>query len=91
MDQQVTLVIWYGITCLLQQGYGGMNGFLCSMLLSHLLQKKKVSRPMSSYQMLRVVWTYLSTSDWTREGATMATEDDGDKVCSSWRVGLWRC
>ena len=76
---------------LLQQGYGGMTGFLCSMLLTHLLAKKKVSRLMSSYQMLRVVWTYLSTSDWTREGASMAAEDDTDKVPSSGRVDLWRC
>lgn len=58
------------------------------MLLTHLLQKKKVSRLMSSYQMLRVVWTYLTTSDWTREGVSMAAEDEEDKVFCSGRDGL---
>ena len=43
---------------------------------------------MSSYQMLRVVWTYLTTSDWTREGVSMAVEDEEDKVFSSGRDGL---
>lgn len=50
------------------------------MLLAHLWHKKRVSRLMSSYQMLRVVWTYLSTSDWTKEGVSMAVEDEVDKV-----------
>lgn len=57
------------------------------MLLAHLLEKKKVSSLMSSYQMLRVVWTYLMTSDWTREGDSMATGDEADKVFRSGRDG----
>ena len=66
------------------------------MLLTHLLHKKRVSRLMSSYQMLRVVWTYLSTSDWTKEGVSMAVEDEADKVrmrsgMEGWDCGGRRC
>ena len=63
------------------------------MLLSHLVHKKRVSQLMSSYQILRVVWTYLSTSDWTKEGVSMAIEGEADQVCMHSGVegmGLWR-
>jgi len=67
----------------LDQGQGRCGGFLASMFISHLLPVKKINKHMSSYQILRVFLQILGSTDWTKEGITMAREDieEGNVEC----------
>jgi U3 small nucleolar RNA-associated protein 22 len=63
----------------LNQGFTGFSGFIISMLTAHLLRTNKLNRLMSSYQILRVVMKFLSSTDWAVKGISMAdsTENSG--------------
>jgi U3 small nucleolar RNA-associated protein 22 len=73
-DAVVLLKVWLHQRKL-DQGFGCIGGFLVSMLLVYLVRKKKVTRTMSSYQILRVFWSFVSTSAWDEEGISLAQED----------------
>ncbi|XP_050665093.1 nucleolar protein 6 [Leptidea sinapis] len=48
-----------------------VNGYILSMLVSYLVQLKRINNIMSSYQIVRNVWIYLKTSDWDTNGVTL--------------------
>ncbi|XP_066272586.1 nucleolar protein 6-like [Branchiostoma lanceolatum] len=54
-------------------GPGCFSGFLMSMLLSYLLSAHKISKVMSSYQIMKNVLQYLANSDWTTQGISLAS------------------
>lgn len=45
--------------CLFFQGYGAFTGFIMSMYLLYLLQQRKLSSLMSSYQIMRNTLRFL--------------------------------
>eukprot|EP00731_Ephydatia_muelleri_P016799 Em0009g1223a len=57
----------------LDKGYGGFSGFHFAMLLCVLLELKKINKLMSSYQIVRVLFQYLT--DWPGSGIAMETSD----------------
>ncbi|KAI8481867.1 Nucleolar protein 6 [Branchiostoma belcheri] len=57
----------------LDTGPGCFSGFLMSMLLSYLLSVHKLSKVMSSYQVMKNVLQYLANSDWTTQGISLAS------------------
>nr|XP_039272633.1 nucleolar protein 6-like [Styela clava] len=62
----------------LDQGTGCFNGFIISMLAAYLLEKRRINKMMSSYQVVRNVFQYLSTSDWTEEGISFKDQDTSE-------------
>lgn len=65
------LKIWLRQRHLDDDGGLGMNGFVVTMLVCYLIQSKKVSKSMSSYQIVRTVWNCLAVSEWTTAGITL--------------------
>ncbi|KNC78689.1 hypothetical protein SARC_08890 [Sphaeroforma arctica JP610] len=59
------------------QALPGINGFLLSMVMVLLLQKRKVNAKMSCYQMFKVALDYIAHSDWASTGATLAGAQEG--------------
>eukprot|EP00058_Branchiostoma_floridae_P009064 XP_002594552.1 hypothetical protein BRAFLDRAFT_279825 [Branchiostoma floridae] len=57
----------------LDTGSGCFSGFLMSMLLSYLLSAHKLSKVMSSYQIMKNVLQYLANSDWSTQGISLAS------------------
>ncbi|XP_078616347.1 nucleolar protein 6-like [Branchiostoma floridae x Branchiostoma japonicum] len=57
----------------LDTGPGCFSGFLMSMLLSYLLSAHKLSKVMSSYQIMKNVLQYLANSDWSTQGISLAS------------------
>ncbi|XP_014250307.1 nucleolar protein 6 [Cimex lectularius] len=69
-DAIVLLGVWLkqrGMT----QGYGAVNMHLISMLMVHLLQNQVINYNMSSYQIIRHVWLFISQGDWTEKGPSL--------------------
>ncbi|XP_065071800.1 nucleolar protein 6-like [Rhopilema esculentum] len=62
------------------EGESCFNGFQMSMLLSYLLQKKKISPHMSALQIIRVALQYLATCDWATKGISLAENDDNNSL-----------
>ncbi|XP_056141122.1 nucleolar protein 6 [Lampris incognitus] len=60
----------------LDQGAGCFNGFLGSMLLAYLLTNRRVSNTMTAYQLLRNSLHFLSSTDLTENGITLAKDAD---------------
>ncbi|XP_028408170.1 nucleolar protein 6-like isoform X2 [Dendronephthya gigantea] len=63
----------------LDEGLQGFSGFHCAMVVAYLLQKHQISPHMSSYQIIRIFWQFLATSDLTTKGVSMvegSTSDD---------------
>ncbi|XP_074526984.1 nucleolar protein 6 [Halichoeres trimaculatus] len=60
----------------LDQGTGGFNGFLASMLLSYLLMTHRISNTMTAYQLLRNSLNFLSSTDLTANGISLAKDPD---------------
>ncbi|XP_063539795.1 nucleolar protein 6 isoform X2 [Cydia strobilella] len=56
----VLLKIW------LRQRKLQVSGFIISMLVTHLVQIKRINNIMSSYQIIRNVWISLKTSQWNK-------------------------
>ncbi|XP_066994077.2 nucleolar protein 6 isoform X2 [Anabrus simplex] len=56
------------------QGYGCFSGFIISMYVAYLFHTKQLNGSMSSYQVVRIVWSTLAQSDWTKTGVTLATK-----------------
>ncbi|KAG8276705.1 Nucleolar protein 6 [Homalodisca vitripennis] len=57
----------------LDVGPYGFSGYLASMLVVALFRSHRLNSLMSSYQITRNVWLYLSQTDWTKEGLTMCS------------------
>lgn len=49
----------------LDQGFSSFGSYLMTMLVVYLLRCRKISSHMSSYQVARTTWNYISESDWT--------------------------
>ncbi|CAJ1068522.1 nucleolar protein 6 [Xyrichtys novacula] len=60
----------------LDQGTGGFNGFLASMLLSYLLMTHRISNTMTAYQLLRNSLNFLASTDLTVNGISLAKDPD---------------
>ncbi|XP_034548589.1 nucleolar protein 6 [Notolabrus celidotus] len=60
----------------LDQGTGGFNGFLASMLLSYLLMTHRISNTMTAYQLLRNSLNFLASTDLTVNGISLARDPD---------------
>ncbi|XP_060893920.1 nucleolar protein 6 [Labrus mixtus] len=60
----------------LDQGTGGLNGFLASMLLSYLLTTHRISNSMTAYQLLRNSLNFLASTDLTGNGISLAKDPD---------------
>ncbi|CAM9481846.1 unnamed protein product [Lampetra planeri] len=58
----------------LHAGQGGFGGFLASMLLALLLSTRRLSRALSSYQLVRGALHFLADTDLTKEGASFVQE-----------------
>lgn len=58
----------------LDKGHGGFTSFIFAMLISYLLQEKKLNKQMKSDQILRVTLYYLSQSNWTEFGISLHPE-----------------
>jgi len=44
----------------LHDGLGALNGHIISFLVAYLFHIKKINSSMSSYQVIRITWNYLS-------------------------------
>ncbi|XP_052280548.1 nucleolar protein 6-like isoform X9 [Dreissena polymorpha] len=55
----------------LNMGYGSFSNYLMTMYVVHLLEQKKLSTFMSSYQVFRNTLLRLSQSSWTDNGISM--------------------
>lgn len=58
------------------KGVCTFNGFIGSMLMVYLLQARKISSHMSSYQIFRIVLHFLGTSDWIKNGISLCTDEN---------------
>lgn len=76
-DAIILLQVWLKQR-LLDVGYGGFTGYLVSMLVVHLLRCHKLNNLMSSYQVVRNVWLVMNQTDWTKEGVTMASQQESN-------------
>ncbi|KAG8240268.1 hypothetical protein J437_LFUL015338 [Ladona fulva] len=56
----------------LDEGYGSFSAYIMSMYVVYLMQERRLSNLMSSYQVVRTVWNCLATSDWTTKGISLA-------------------
>lgn len=72
-DGLILLTIWLRQRELID-GYGGFNEELLYSLVAYLVNVNKINKHMSSYQVIRNVWNYLSQSTWDTEGVTMADD-----------------
>ncbi|GLV36428.1 Maternal transcript 89Ba [Carabus blaptoides fortunei] len=72
-DGLILLTIWLRQRELID-GYGGFNDELLYSLVAYLANVNKINKHMSSYQVIRNVWTYLLQSTWDTEGVTMADD-----------------
>lgn len=73
IDGLILLTIWLRQREL-TDGYGGFNEELLYSLVAYLVNVNKINKHMSSYQVIRNVWNYLSQSTWDTEGVTMADD-----------------
>ncbi|XP_042871815.1 nucleolar protein 6-like [Penaeus japonicus] len=64
----------------LDTGIGCMSGHMVSLLVIHLLRKRKINTQMSAYQVYRNIVLSISTSDWTKEGFSMGPTSSEDAV-----------
>ncbi|XP_062874179.1 nucleolar protein 6 isoform X2 [Trichomycterus rosablanca] len=60
----------------LDQGTGCFGGFLASMLLAYLLSTHKAGKTMNAYQLLRNALHFLASTDFTKNGITLARNPD---------------
>lgn len=60
----------------LDQGTGCFNGFLASMLLAYLLTTHRIGNTMTAYQLLRNTLNFLSSTDLTMNGGSLAKNPD---------------
>lgn len=60
----------------LTKGYRAFNGYITTMLVLYLLSIKKLNTFMSSYQIVRNVWTYLTKVDLSVSGITMSQDEN---------------
>lgn len=58
----------------LDKGPGAFSPFLAAMLISYLIQEKRLSKRMMSQQIVKGTLNYLAHSDWTEHGITLTPE-----------------
>lgn len=56
-------------------GYGGMTEFILSMFVAYLLQCKRISVSMNSYQIIRQVWINFDSGAWHEAGKSISMYD----------------
>ncbi|XP_043516019.1 nucleolar protein 6 isoform X3 [Frieseomelitta varia] len=81
-DGIILLKIWL-IQRELVKGYTAFSGYIITMIVLYLLSIKKLNTFMSSYQIVRNVWSYLIQTNWCESGITMnQSEDSKNRVLS---------
>jgi U3 small nucleolar RNA-associated protein 22 len=55
-------------------GFHGINGFIASCYLAHLLRTKRIFPTMSCYQILRVFWNHFGNSQLDTNGISLCSE-----------------
>ncbi|XP_061469328.1 nucleolar protein 6 isoform X2 [Rhineura floridana] len=60
----------------LDKGLGCFNGFMVSMLVAYLLDKQKINKVMSGYQVLRNVLQFLAATDLSTSGISLSKDGD---------------
>ncbi|XP_033020116.1 nucleolar protein 6 [Lacerta agilis] len=58
----------------LHQGLGCFNGFMASMLVAYLLEKHKINKVMSGYQVLRNSLQFLAATDLSTSGISLSKD-----------------
>uniref|UniRef100_A0A1B0CTL3 Nucleolar protein 6 n=1 Tax=Lutzomyia longipalpis TaxID=7200 RepID=A0A1B0CTL3_LUTLO len=78
-DAAILLKVWLKQRGL-DRGYSGFSGYLITILLAHLLHARKLNSNASSYQIIRILWTYLGESAWNEvgKGAKCMQKSEGD-------------
>ncbi|XP_066597044.1 nucleolar protein 6 isoform X2 [Prorops nasuta] len=74
-DGIILLKVWLKQRQLIN-GSNTFNGHIVTMYILYLLQLKKLNTYMSSYQIVRIVWSCFAQSDWTEQGITMCTNKE---------------
>ncbi|XP_059610144.1 nucleolar protein 6 [Phlebotomus argentipes] len=78
-DGVILLKIWLKQRQL-DRGYCGFSGYLATILVAYLIQSRKMTQNVSSYQLVRIVWTFLANSEWNELGkglCLLVKEDEG--------------
>lgn len=80
-DAVMLLKVWLSQRGMTGDTFGTLNGFTVTMLLVHLLQRRKIFSDGSSFQMFRAVVSFIADSKWDEHGFVMrgegvATADD---------------
>ncbi|XP_071965006.1 nucleolar protein 6-like [Antedon mediterranea] len=69
-DALILLKVWLHQRRL-DEGFGGFNCFIMSMLVVHLLNTKRLNKNMSCNQVFKNTLSYLVTSNWTESGISI--------------------
>ncbi|KOC59379.1 Nucleolar protein 6, partial [Habropoda laboriosa] len=77
-DGIILLKIWLGQRELIK-GHATFNGYTITMFILYLLSIKTLNTFMSSYQVVRNVWSYLVQVDWCETGVTMNPDNNSEK------------
>lgn len=70
-DALVLLEIWLRQRDL-DRGYGGMTKFILAMFVAYLIQCKRISLSMNSYQIIRQVWIHFGSTAWNEMGKSIS-------------------
>lgn len=70
-DAIVLLEIWLRQRDL-NSGYGGMTKFILAMFVAYLIQCKRISLSMNSYQIIRQVWIHFGSTAWHEVGKSIS-------------------
>lgn len=73
-DAIVLLEIWLRQRGL-DSGYGGMTKFILAMFVAYLIQGKRISLSMNSYQIIRQVWIHFGSTAWNEVGKSVSMYD----------------
>eukprot|EP00041_Stephanoeca_diplocostata_P025918 m.690451 g.690451 ORF g.690451 m.690451 type:complete len:1159 (+) comp22850_c1_seq1:187-3663(+) len=77
-DAVMLLKVWLSQRGMTGETFGTLNGFSITMLLVHLLQRRKIFSDGSSFQMFRAVVSFIAESAWDTHGIMMRGESSGD-------------
>lgn len=65
----------------LDQGYSDFSGYVTTILIAFLIHSRKLNYNVNSYQLVRIVWTYLANSAWNVQGKglTIHVKESGEQ------------
>ncbi|CAK9819413.1 Nucleolar protein 6 [Anthophora plagiata] len=82
-DGIILLKVWLGQREL-TKGRATFNGYIITMFVLYLLSIKKLNTFMSSYQIVRNVWSYLVQADWCKTGVAMNKDNKSNNRIASY-------